>query len=442
MKAIVVGGGAAGMSAASRIRRLLPNSEIKVFEESGYVSYAPCGVPYYVEGLVNSLEDLVTYTPEFFRKERKIEVYTHSQVLSIDAGASEVRVLVDGKESVEKYDYLVLATGALPIVPDERWLNSERVFTIRHLEDGERVKLYSKDVSDVAIVGGGYIGVEMAEAMSRLGKRVSIFEMKRIMPLLDQEMSSLIKEEMKRAGVKVYEGFKVESLEDSGKKVIVSDGSESYSFDAAIIAVGVRPNSELARRAGIRLGQRGGIDVDTRMKTSVDNVYAAGDNVEVEDLVIRGRKRYVPLAPEANKEGYVAGSNIGGRPAEFPGSVGAAVTKFNSLEIGTVGINEEEAKQLGIDYYPVKIQHNVRASYYPPKGALTMKVIFDKGTKVPLGAQIVGEQVWGRLVAFSLAIQYRLTAEQIFYAGIPYAPPFAPVWDSTIIASRIFYERS
>ncbi len=441
MKVIIIGGGAAGMSAASRVRRLLPESEIKVFEESGYVSYAPCGVPYYVEGLVPNLDDLVTYTPEFFRSERKIDVHIHSQAISVDVGASEVRAIVDGNETIEKYDYLVFATGALPIVPNESWLNSTRVFTIRHLEDGEKVRLYSKEVSDVAIIGAGYIGVEMAEAMSGIGKRVTIFEMKRVMPVLDQELSGLVKGEMEKAGVAVKEGFRVDSLEDNGKKVVISNGKESFSFDAAILAVGVKPNVELAKKAGIRLGQHGGIDVNNNMLTSVKNVYAAGDNVEVNDLVLQGRKRYVPLAPEANKEGYVAGSNIGGKAIEFPGSVGAAVTKFNGLEIGTVGINEEEAKQLGLDYYPVKIQHNVRASYYPPKGGLTMKVLFEKRTKVPIGAQIVGEQIWGRLVALSLGIQYKLTAEQLFYAGIPYAPPFAPVWDSTIVASRIFYEK-
>jgi len=435
----VIGGGAAGMSAASRVRKLLPDSSIKVFEESSYVSYAPCGIPYYVEGMVNDINDLVTYTPEFFIKERHIEVYTRTRVAAVDIGASEVSYVSESGEGRAKFDYLLLATGAIPFVPVRKWIENDNVYTIRHLEDGYSLKSKLAGAGNVAVIGGGYIGVEMAEALSKLGKRVTVLEMKRIMPHLDPDISSAISSYMKEKGITVKEGFEVKSIENSSGSVLISNGSASEKYDAAVLAIGVRPNVELAAKMGLKIGETGAIWVDEHMRTSNPSVFAAGDNVEVNDIVL-GKRRYVPLAPEANKEGYVAGSNIGGIPMSFPGSVGASITKFYDMEIGSVGINEEEAKANGIDYYEVKIRHTSRASYYPPRQSIEMKVIFDKKRKVPVGAQMIGSEIFGRLSALSLAIAYGIDAEKLFFSGIPYAPPFAPVWDSVIIASRIFNE--
>ncbi|MGC8557755.1 MAG: FAD-dependent oxidoreductase [Nitrososphaeria archaeon] len=440
MKSIVIiGGGAAGMSAASRVRKLLADSSINVFEESSYVSYAPCGVPYYVEDTVKDINELVTYTPEFFIKERNIDVHTRTHVTSVDLGASEVTYISEEGQGSVKFDYLIMATGAVPFVPDKKWLENDNVYTVRHLEDGERIKANLSRTKSVAVVGGGYIGVEMAEALSKQGKKVTVLEMKRIMPGLDPEISSIISNYMKSRGVVVKEGFEVKSIENSSGSVLISNGNESERFDAALLALGVRPNVELAKSMGLRLGETGAIWVDDFLKTSNEMVFAAGDNVEVKDLVL-GKRRYVPLAPEANKEGYVAGSNLAGMSIAFPGSAGAAITKFYDLEIGSVGINEEEAKANGIDYYTVKIKHNSRASYFPPRESIDMKVIFDKKKKVPLGAQLVGGQIFGRLSVLSLAVSQGIDAEKLFFSGIPYAPPFAPVWDSVIVASRIINE--
>lgn len=440
MKSIVIiGGGAAGMSAASRVRKLLADSSIKVFEESSYVSYAPCGVPYYVEDTVRDINELVTYTPEFFIKERNIDVHIRTHVNSVDLGASEVSYVSEKGQGSAKFDYLIMATGAVPFVPVKKWLENDNVYTVRHLEDGERIKANLSKTKSVAVVGGGYIGVEMAEALSKQGKRVTVLEMKRIMPGFDPEMSSMISNYMKSRGVVVKEGFKVKSIENSSGSVLISNGSESERFDAALLALGVRPNVELAKSMGLKLGETGAIWVDDFLKTSNEMVFAAGDNVEVKDVVL-GKKRYVPLAPEANKEGYVAGSNLAGMSMAFPGSAGAAITKFYDMEIGSVGINEEEARASGIDYYTVKIKHNSRASYFPPRESIDMKVIFDKKKKVPLGAQLVGGQIFGRLSVLSLAVSQGIDAERLFFSGIPYAPPFAPVWDSVIVASRIINE--
>ncbi len=436
---VVIGGGAAGMSAASRIRRLMPDSSIKVFEESSYVSYAPCGIPYYVEDTVKDVDDLVTYTPEFFIKERNIDVHTRTQVTAVDVGASEVSFVSESGEGRAKFDYLLMATGAIPFSPVKKWIECDNVYTVRHLEDGYSIKSRLASATNVAVVGGGYIGVEMAEAISKLGKKVTVLEMKRIMPNLDQDISSAIASYMKEKGVTVREGFEVKSIENSSGSVLVSNGSASEKYDAAVLALGVRPNVELAREMGLKIGETGAIWVDEHMRTSNPSVFAAGDNVEVKDVVL-GKRRYVPLAPEANKEGYVAGSNVAGMSMSFPGSVGAAITKFYDMEIGSVGINEEEARANGIDYYAVRIKHNARASYYPPQQSIEMKVIFDKGRKVPIGAQLIGGEIFGRLSALSLAISYKIDAEKLFFSGIPYAPPFAPVWDSVIVASRIFNE--
>ena len=440
MKVIVVGGGAAGMSAASRVRKLMPQSEIKVFEESSYVSYAPCGIPYYVEDLVKDINALVTYTPEFFKKERKIDVFTRTRVTKVDRGAKQVTIVNEDGERVESYDYLILATGAVSFVPDKKWLEVPNVYALRHLEDGDSLKANLSKYSEIAIIGGGYVGVEMAEALSKLNKKVTVLEMKRIMPNLDEEYSKIIKNEMVAKGVNVIEGFAVKGVEPYGDKVRLIGENKQLVFDAAVVGIGVRPNVELARSIGLKLGETGAIWVDDGMKTSDEYIYAAGDNVEVNDLVIPGRKRYAPFAPEANKEGYVAGSNVGKLPITFPGSSGSSITKFYDLEVGTVGINEEEAAKHGIEVYPVKIKHNVRASYYPPQDSVFMKVLFDKKTRAPVGAQIVGKNVWGRLAYLSLAIENRIPVEKMFFSGVPYAPPFAPVWDSLIIASRIFYE--
>mgnify|MGYP001772709548 FL=1 len=441
MKVIIVGGGAAGMSAASRVRKLLPQSEIKVFEESSYVSYAPCGIPYYVEDLVDDINSLVTYTPEFFKKERNIDVHIKTKVTKVDLSAKELNTVSEEGEKTESFDYLVLSTGAIPFVPDKRWLEADHVYALRHLEDGDALKNDLKNLQNVAVIGGGYVGVEMAEALSKIGKKVTVFEMRRIMPNLDPEYSQMIKQEMEKRSIKVVEGFTVKAVENSGEKVRIIGDSEQQLFDAAVLGLGVRPNVELAKSMGLKLGETGAIWVDERMRTSEPSVYAAGDNVEVNDLVIKERKRYAPFAPEANKEGYVAGSNIGNQNITFPGSAGSAITKFYDLEIGVVGITEDEAKKYGIEAFPVKIKHNAKASYYPPPEEVYLKIVFDRKRKVPLGAQVLGKNVWGRVAYLSLAIENGITVDKMFFSGVPYAPPFAPVWDSLIVASRIFYER-
>lgn len=436
---VVVGGGAAGMSAASRIRRLDPDSTINVFEESGYVSYGPCGIPYFIEGLVNDAEDLVTYTPEFFKKKRGIDVSIRSRVLGVDAGAKSIRALADGSEASFNYDTLILATGASPLIPNSDWLEAERVYTVRHIEDAIRIKKQLAGVKKVGIVGGGYIGIEMAEGLSAIGKEVTILEAtSQVMPNMDADMAALVERAVAEKGVRLRKGSMVNGIhgrEDRAGVIVETEG-ERLVFDSVILSMGVRPNTDLARLAGLRLGSTKAIAVDDHMLTSNPDIFAAGDNVEVKSMVTGG-PAYIPLAPEANKEGYVAGTNATGGNLVFPGTVGSSITRFYDMEIGGVGLTEKAAKGAGISAQSVVIEGENMAGYYPGGSGITIKLVYLTESKALVGAQALGRGAWGRISALSVAVQAKFNLNDLFFSGIPYAPPFSPVWDSVIIAARI-----
>ncbi len=438
MKAVVVGGGAAGMTAASRIRRLQPTWEVEVYEETSYVSHAPCGIPYFVEGLVKDKGELTMYSPEFFRKKRKIEVFTNSKVLKIDHKARKLIVLKNGREREVNYDKLIIATGAKPLIPNPKWLEVEKVFTIRHIEDGVSIRKRILKDKEVVVIGAGYIGIELSEALRKLGKKVTLVEaMDQIMPMFDKEVALDIEEYMRKRGVKIRKGEKVVDISQRRNGVLVETEKGSYKADSVILAIGVKPNVDLALMAGARRGETGAIYVDDRMWTGVEDLYAAGDNVEVLNLVT-GRRSYMPLAPLANKEGFVAGDNVAGGSLRFPGAVGSAITKFYSLEIGITGISEANARELGFKVKSVYISHSSKAHYYPGSKWIKVKLVVEEGSKRVLGGQIIGlEGVWGRISALAVAIQNRMKVDDLFFADIPYAPPFSPVWDPLIVAARV-----
>ncbi|MDG7040641.1 MAG: FAD-dependent oxidoreductase [Nitrososphaerota archaeon] len=435
----VIGGGAAGMSAASRIRKRDPDSSINVFEESGYVSYGPCGIPYFIQGLVNEAEDLVTYTPEFFKKNRRIDVSVKSKVLGIDAGAKSIRALTNGKEITLNYDILVLATGSSPFIPEREWLEAGQVFTVRYIEDAITIKKRLADSKNIGIVGGGYIGIEMAEGFSALGKKVTIMEaMPQIMPNMDADTAALVEKAVIDKGVKIEKGLAVKGIykgKDRPGVIVETDGGRSF-FDGVILSMGVKPNTDLARTAGLKLGSTKAIAVDDHMLTSDPSIFAAGDNVEIRSL-ITGGPVYVPLAPEANKEGYVAGTNATGGNLAFPGTVGSSITKFYDMEIGGVGLTEKAARAAGMNVRSVTIEGENMAGYYPGGSEIKIKLVYLAESKVIVGAQALGRGAWGRISALSVAIQAKFNLNDLFFSGIPYAPPFSPVWDSVIIAARV-----
>ena len=433
---IVVGGGPAGMTAASRVKRLKPNLRVVVFERSAYVSYGQCGIPYFLGGL-SRFEDLVHYPLRVFTEERGIEVHVRTEVVEVAPGLLRARS-ADGSEVAYEWDKLLIATGARPRRLNVPGAELEGVLTLRTLEDADRAQRVLAKARRVAVVGAGYIGVELAENLTRAGKEVVLFEiLPQVMPTLDPEMARLVEEELRRNGVEVHLGERVVELvgESSVRKVVTDKGE--YSVDAVFTAIGVTPEVELAKQLGVELGRTGAIRTDTLLRTNVEGVYAAGDAAESLNLVT-GKPDWFPLAPVANKMGYVAGSNLAGLAEEFPGAVGTAVTKVFGLEVGRTGLTERRAREEGFNPVSVVVEGRSRAGYYPGSASMTVKLIADAEAGRLLGAQIVGgEGVLARINAAAILISKGATAREAFFSDLGYAPPFAPVWDPLITAARV-----
>lgn len=435
-KLVVVGGCAAGMSAASAARRVNPDLEIVVFEASGYVSYGACGLPYFIAGVVKNHEELIAYTPEFFRERRKIEVHIRHRVESIDPNRKrvEVRDLRSGRVFEEGFDKLVIATGGSPIVPPIKGVDLEHVFTLRRIEDGLAIRQFisERSPSRAAIIGGGYIGVEMAESLRSAGLEVTIVEKLPYLMGLDDEISRLVEEELTSNGVRVIKGAEASEIRLRG--VMTTRGD--VQADLVMICVGVRPNVELAWNAGLMIGTAGAIEVDRRMRTSHPSIFAAGDCAQVKNLVTN-RPDYIPLGTTANKQGRVAGTNAAGGDETFEGVVGTSVTKAFGLEVARTGLTERRAKELG--FLPVSsvITAGSRAGYYPGGSEITVKLIADRRSRKVIGAQMAGgEGVAKRIDVIATAIQAGMTVDQIYGLDLSYAPPFSPVWDPILIAAR------
>lgn len=431
MRVVVVGGGAAGMTAASRIKAIKPNWEVTVFEETSFVSHAPCGIPYVVEG-ISKAEHLMYYPVEFFRKERKIDVRTNAKV--VEAGEGYLRVRENGRESKYEWDRLLISTGALPKIPKVEGIELENVVTIRHPAFAERIKKLVEGAKRVVIVGAGYLGVEMAEAVASLGKETTVIEfLDQPLPNLDKEIAEIVKSEMsKRVNLRLNEAVKAFEGKDRVELVVTDKGS--YECDLAIVATGVKPNVELAKMLGCKLGETGAIWVDERMRTSVENVFSAGDCAETRHMVT-GKRVWIPLAPAANKMGYVAGVNIAEGNLEFPGVLGTQLTKFFELEIGSTGLSEKAARAEGFEVRSTVIKARTRVHYYPGGKEITLKVVADKEGRI-LGAQAVGSEVAMRINVLSAMIQAKFKTRDVFFSDLAYAPPLTPIWDPITVAAR------
>ena len=434
MRVVIIGGGAAGMSAASRVKALKPDWTVTVFEKTNFVSHAPCGIPYVVEGLAE-VDHLMYYTPDVFIKKRGIDLHINSEV--IEVGEGYVRVRENGTEKKYEWDKLLFANGAVPKVPPIKGLNLKNVFTVDLPPDAEKIKKASETAKNVVIVGSGYIGVEMAEAFVASGKKVTVIELlDRPLPTFDKEISDILKAEMdKRLTLKLNEKVLEFTGKDKVEKVITNKGE--YLADLVIVATGVKPDVELAKQIDVKLGETGAIWTNERMETSVENVYAAGDVAETKHL-ITGKPVWIPLAPPGNKMGYVAGVNIAGGNLTFPGVLGTQVTKFFDLEIGRTGLSEQEALKEGYEVVSKFITARTRPHYYPGGKEIHLKVVAEKDTKRLLGVQVAGyEQVLARIDTFAVALQSNFTSKDLFFADLAYAPPFAPVWDPLIILARV-----
>ena len=440
MKVVIVGGVAGGATAAARIRRLDESAEITIFEKSNYISYANCGLPYYIGGEITDKEELTLQTPESFYSRFRINVFVRHEVLSIDTAAKTVKV--KNRDSGEvfscNYDKLVLSPGARPIKPPFPGSDDERIFTLRNVEDTFRIKDYltAKAPKRAVVVGGGFIGIEVTENLVRLGIDVTLVEAApQLMAPFDEDMAAFIHAEVRRNGVKLRLGAAVESFvnEEGGLGVRIKGGEEIVA-DMAVIAIGVAPDTALAKEAGLELGIKGSIVVNDRMETSAPDVYAVGDAAEIKNFVT-GKPALISLAGPANKEGRIAADNICGKDSRYGGGQGSSVIKVFRLTAAATGVNERTAKREGIDADKVILSPMSHAGYYPGGKIMTMKVVFERGTYRLLGAQIVGyEGVDKRIDVLATAIRAGIKATELVELDLAYAPPYSSAKDPVNMA--------
>lgn len=442
---MVIGGDAAGMSAASQARRLKGPDELEIvaFERSAFTSYSACGIPYWVSGDVEHRDDLVARTPEEHR-ERDIDLRMRTEVTEIDVAGQRVRAL--DRESGDTYwtgfDKLVIATGARPVRPELPGIDAPGVHGVQTLGDGQAL-LDSLDHATgrrAVVVGAGYIGVEMAEAMLKRGFEVTVLNRgKQPMATLDPDMGKLVHDAMDGLGITTVNGASVTKIltGPDGRVSEVATEERTYPADVVVLGIGVEPEAELAREAGLTVGPHGGILTDLAMRAvGHENIWAGGDCVEVLDLVA-GRTRHIALGTHANKHGQVIGSNAGGGYGTFPGVVGTAVSKVCDLEIARTGLREKDAQAVGLRYVTATIESTQRAGYYPGAKPMTVKMIAELRTGRLLGVQIVGrEGAAKRVDVAAVALTAGMTVEQMTALDLGYAPPFSPVWDPVLVAAR------
>jgi len=440
MKVIIIGGVAGGASAAARLRRLDEQAEIIVFERSGYISYANCGLPYYIGGSIEDPEELTLQTPESFNERFRVDMRVHHEVTAIHPAEKTVTVknLVTGEEFTESYDKLLLAPGAKPTQPRIPGAATDRVFTLRTVEDTFRIKEYinANKPRSAVLAGGGFIGLELAENLRELGMEVTVVErIRQLMSPFDSDMVSFIHGEVRSNGVQLRFGCSVEGFEEteSGIDVLI-EGGERISADMVVMALGVTPDTAIAREAGLELGIRGSILVNDRMETSAPDIYAVGDAVQVKHFVT-GEDTLLSLAGPANKQGRIAADNICGGDSRYLGSLGSSVIKVFSATAACTGINEATAKRLGIDCDYVILSPMSHAGYYPGGKVMSMKVLFEKETYRLLGAQIIGyEGVDKRVDVIAATIHAGLKAYQLKDLDLSYAPPYSSAKDPVNMA--------
>ena len=440
MKVVIIGGVAGGATAAARIRRLDEQAEIVVFERSGYVSYANCGLPYYIGGVIEDPDALNLQTPESFFSRFRVTMKVRHEVTAIhpERKAVSVKNLETGELFEESYDKLLLSPGAKPTQPRLPGLGSEKIFTLRTVEDTFRIKEYirAKQPKSAVLAGGGFISLELAENLRELGMDVTIVQRpKQLMNPFDADMAAFIHGEMRKHGVRLALGHTVEGFEekDSGVDVLLKDEAPLHA-DMVVLAIGVSPDTGLAKDAGLELGIKGSILVNDRMETSAPDIYAVGDAVQVKHFVT-GQDALIALAGPANKQGRIAADNICGGDSRYAGSQGSSVVKVFDLTAAATGVNETNAGKAGLSVDSVVLSPMSHAGYYPGGKVMTMKVVFEKETYRLLGAQIVGyEGVDKRIDVLATAIRAGLKATQLKELELAYAPPYSSAKDPVNMA--------
>ena len=433
MKVIIIGGIAAGMSAAAKFRRLDKDAEIKVYEKTPIVSFGACGLPYFVGGFFDNENQMIARSPEKF-KETGIDISVEHEVLSVDVANKKITVknLKTNETFEDNYDKLMIATGASAIIPPIKNFNIENVHTLKSMEDGKILKEKMKDenIKKVAIIGAGFIGLEAVEAAKEYGKEVSVFQLEdRILKeVFDKEVTDLLEEELKNKGVNLFLNSKVVEIKgDTKVEKVVTENEEVYA-DLVILATGVKPNTAFLQNTGIEMLKNGAIIVDKEGKTSIEDIFSAGDCATVTHL-LKPNPTYIPLATVANKFGRVVGENLGGKELEYEGSLGSACIKVLDMEAGRTGLTESEATNSGINYKTVFVTDKNQTDYYPGQESIAIKLIYNADTKVILGAQVVGRKdAVQRTNALAVAIYAKLTTEQLGMMDFCYSPPSARTW--------------
>jgi len=439
MKIIIVGGVAGGATAAARIRRLDEKARITIFERTGFISYANCGLPYYLGEVITDPEELTLQTPESFFRRFNITAKVRHEVIDINPSAKTVTVknLENGNIFSENYDKLILAPGAKPFVPQIPGVDSKRIFTLRTVEDTFRIKNFanSEKAKSAAVIGGGFAGIEIAENLRSLGMEVTLIEAgKQLLSPFDSDMASFIHSEIRKNGINLLLESSVEAFSENGGGIDILLKGRTIHTDMAILAAGVSPENLLAKKAGLRIGVRGSIIVNEKMETSVPNIYAVGDAVQVKNFVT-GTESTIFLAGPANKQGRIAADNICGIKSEYKGAVGSSVIKIFSITAASTGINESAAKSAGIDFDKVILSPLSHAGYYPGGKVMTIKVLFEKKSFRLLGAQIIGyDGVDKRIDVLATALRCGMKATDLKDLELAYAPPYSSAKDPVNMA--------
>ncbi|SDO16902.1 CoA-disulfide reductase [Alkalicoccus daliensis] len=440
MKLIVIGGIAAGMSAASKLRRMNADAEIVVYEKGAFPTYGACGLPYYISDENDDHRRMIARSVEEFQKQN-IQVNLNHEVVKVDFDRQQLMVkdLITGSVWIDPYDRLMISTGTSPIIPPVPGIDNDYVRVLKTMEDGLGMKerLQGDDVSDVTVIGGGYIGIEMAEALRTMGKQVRVIEMaKRILMPFDPEIVDIAQKEMEKNGVSLHLSETLKEIHETGAKRKVVTDRGTYETDYIVLATGVRPATSLFHATPLRLDQRGAIIVDKEMKTNIPGVFAAGDCATVYNKV-KDETDFIPLGTNANKCGRIAGENIAGARRKYTGTLGSAAIKLFNLEMGRTGMSESEAEERYDEISTVTLTARDHPQYYPGSVPLELKLICEKRTKKILGGQIVGEKgAVLRVDLIALAVHNEMTTDELGMVDFCYAPPFAGVWDAVHIVSN------
>ena len=441
-KVVIVGGVAGGASAAARLRRLDENAEIVMFEKGEFISFANCGLPYYVSGEIKEQSALTLQTPKSFNARFNVDVRILSEVIAINPDEKKVTVkkVVDGTTYEESYDELVLSMGADPIRPNIKGIESNKVFTIRNIPDTLRLKEYVdyKKPQRAVVVGGGFIGLEIAENIKAVGVDVTIVEMSnQVISPIDYDMAAEVHCHLRSKGVKLMLNSALEEIEEKDNALEVTISGRKVETDMVVMAIGVKPESKMAIEAGIEVNSRGAIKVDSHMRTNIKNIYAIGDVIEITNFITK-EKSYVPLAGPANKQGRIVADNICGLGTVYTGTQGSSVMKVFDITVASTGLNEKEAKRQGLDYGKVYTYSANHATYYPGASMMAIKTIYEKKTGKILGAQIVGRDgVDKRCDVYAVAIRANMTAYDLTNLELCYAPPYGSAKDPVNMAGYV-----